>query len=164
MLPTLDTVSFDDALPLSLHTRGEYGPKLARETRLALRVISAAPAGSDGGDAQLLRLEAKLDLALELALFGRHPETPACRACRLGLTEIVWLQDEAASIGDALLRLSPNPDSALTLFLPVSVRATPQDGRTLVRTQLAHTFDEATRDAWEKWVFRRHREAIRQLS
>lgn len=164
MLPQLDTVSFDDALPLALLSTGEYGPKLARETRLALRVLAAAPAGSDGGDPQLLRLEAKLDLALELALFGRHPETPACRACRLGLAEIVWLQDEAAGMGDALLRLSPNPDSALTLFLPVAVSASQEDGRTLVRAQLGASFDEATRDAWEKWVFRRHREAIRQQS
>jgi hypothetical protein len=41
----------------------------------------------------LVRLEAKLDLALEIALLSHHPERPALTPCRLGLDSIAWLSD-----------------------------------------------------------------------
>ena len=111
----------------------------------------------------LVRLEAKLDLALEVSLLSRHPERPPLTPCRLGLDSIAWISDHANHGSEpGLGALCPTPDSALLLFLAARISTvTPgENGNYLIRADIAGAFDEATRLLWEKWVCRRHRKAI----
>ena len=160
----LDTVSFDADLPFQVQEReGDYSPRLQRETRLALRVLAAPGETPDDSNPVLLRLEAKLDLALEVSLLERHPDRPACTPCRLGLSAVAWCDSRAWAPGQALLiSLYPNPDSALSLCLNGRViqcdSQSPQ--RHLLVADISGSFDLDTHLMWEKWVFRRPRRAI----
>ncbi|KMN47327.1 hypothetical protein VL04_19935 [Chromobacterium violaceum] len=160
----LDTVSFDAELPfLAQALEGDYSPRLQRETRLALRVLAAPGETPDDSNPILLRLEAKLDLALEVSLLERHPERPPCTPCRLGLNAIAWQDSQAWAPGQPLLlSLYPNPDSALSLCLYGRVlECRPQGGKAhLLSADIHGSFDQDTHLMWEKWVFRRHRRAI----
>ncbi|MXR35615.1 PilZ domain-containing protein [Craterilacuibacter sinensis] len=163
MLPELDTVSFDADLPLGLRPAQDYSSKLARETRLALRVLAAPTGTPDGADPLLQRLEAKLDLALEVALLSRYPESAPLHACRLGLNSLAWHSSQDQSPGETLLlELSPHADSALTLFLPATVLASQRQGPQAyaITASIEDALSENTRPLWEKWIFRRHREQI----
>ncbi|RXZ45034.1 hypothetical protein [Crenobacter cavernae] len=162
MLPDLDTVSFDATLPLAVEPL-TGAATLARETRLALRIL-AAPAPREEDEAAAARLEAKLDLALEVALMARRPHTPAVRDCRVGLDALSWHEDAGHrhEAGEVLLvTLFPHPDSALALELPVRIELPADAGRACL-ARLLPVFDEASRQRWERWVFRRHRLALQQ--
>ncbi|MGL6070320.1 PilZ domain-containing protein [Craterilacuibacter sp.] len=164
-LPELDTVSFDAELPLSLRPFDDYNAKLARETRLGLRILAAPTENREGSDPQMQRLEAKLDLALEVALFSRHPDSPPLHPCRLGLGRIAWQSAcEQQTDSPVLLTLSPHADSALTLFLPAHISSNQISARQnyIYIASIDAALDENTRHLWEKWIFRRHREQIRQ--
>ncbi|WP_159875207.1 MULTISPECIES: hypothetical protein [Aquitalea] len=164
-LPALDSASFDARLPLSVQllSEEECSPARQRETRLALRVLAAPSEMPEEPDPMLVRLEAKLDLALEIALLGHHPERPALTPCRLGLDSIAWLSDHPWRVGDTVqIALMPNPDSALMLFLAAHIEAqTPTpDESYAITARLQLPADEQTSPLWERWVFRRHRRAI----
>ncbi|OWY37260.1 hypothetical protein CEK28_17830 [Xenophilus sp. AP218F] len=165
-LPDLDTVSFDARLPFSAQPLADEPlPPLSRETRLALKVLAAPTETPDDASPILTRLEAKIDLALEVSLLERHPERPPLTRCRLGLEAVAWLDARDWPAGAAaLLTLYPNPDSALGVFLPARVlsSAPAQDGRFLVRADVRGALDDDTQLQWEKWVFRRHRRAIQE--
>jgi len=164
-LPRLDSASFDALLPLSVQqlSEGQCSPARQRETRLALRVLAAPTETPEEPDPMLVRLEAKLDLALEVSLLAHHPERPPLLHCRLGLESIAWLSDHPWRSGDIVqLALSPNPDSALMLFLAAQIEAqspTP-DENYAITARLLFPADELTGPLWERWVFRRHRRAI----
>ncbi|TCP15516.1 atypical PilZ domain-containing cyclic di-GMP receptor [Crenobacter luteus] len=162
MLPDLDTACFDATLPLAVAPLPGTAT-LGRETRLALRVL-AAPAPREEDEAGAARLEAKLDLALEVALMARRPHVPGVRDCRIGLDALAWHEDDAHrhAAGDTLLvTLFPHPDSALALELPVRVEQPAEGGRGCL-ARLLPVFDEAGRQMWERWVFRRHRLALQR--
>ncbi|AXE28887.1 hypothetical protein DK842_02510 [Chromobacterium phragmitis] len=160
----LDTVSFDAELPFQAQPlAGDYPPRLQRETRLALRVLAAPGETPEDSNPVLLRLEAKLDLALEVSLLERHPERPPCSPCRLGLNAVAWQDDMAWQPGQPLLlSLYPNPDSALSLCLHGRViECHARQGQpNLLSADIHGSFDLDTHLMWEKWVFRRHRRAI----
>jgi hypothetical protein len=164
-LPELDTVSFDADLPfgVQLLPGGVCPQQLRRETRLALRVLAAPVETTENPDPLLLRLEAKLDLALEVSLLDRHPDRPALLPCRLGLEQIAWQQPQPQAPGETmLLTFYPHAESSLALFIAAQVadcRAVGRDGHHL-RADISRAFDDITRPLWEKWVFRRHRRAI----
>ncbi|WP_199102239.1 hypothetical protein [Aquitalea sp. ASV11] len=165
LLPALDSASFDAHLPLQVQLLNDTQCSAARqrETRLALRVLAAPSETPEEPDPMLMRLEAKLDLALEIALLGHHPDRPALTPCRLGLDSIAWLSDHPWRVGDAVqIALTPNPDSALILFLAAHIEEqhpTPDESYAIIaRLQLPQ--DEQTQPLWERWVFRRHRRAI----
>lgn len=162
MLPALDTVYFDAALPLTSRSAAP-GAGLAQETRLALRVLAAPEAHDDDEDA-MTRLEAKLDLALEIALKAHHPQRPLARTCRIGLNALAWEDSEAYQPGETVeLVLFPNPDSALALAVPLTITAaTPLPNGTQYLGDCKAAFDDATRQMWEKWVFRCHRRALQK--
>ncbi|MBV8680148.1 MAG: hypothetical protein JO338_06820 [Aquitalea sp.] len=164
-LPQLDSASFDAMLPLGVHllSQEQCSPSRQRETRLALRVMAAPSETPEEPDPMLVRLEAKLDLALEIALLGHNPERPPLTACRLGLDSIAWLSDHPWRVGDIVqISLSPNPDSALMLFLAAQIEQqypTPDEAYAIT-ARLNLPPDEQTGPLWERWVFRRHRRAI----
>ncbi|BBH13990.1 hypothetical protein [Chromobacterium haemolyticum] len=165
LFPELDSASFDAELPFSVQPLpgGICPARQERETRLALRVLAAPTETLPEADPMLVRLEAKLDLALEVSLLSRHPERPPLTPCRLGLDSIAWISDHANHGSEpVLVALCPNPDSALLLFLAARISTvTPgENGNYLIRADISGAFDEATRLLWEKWVFRRHRKAI----
>lgn len=167
MLPELDTVSFDAVLPLEWAPRDAASPALVtRETRLALRVLSAPVSEtSDNADPAWQRMEAKLDLALELSLQVRHPQRPPMTACRLGLEGMAWQSAEPVAVHTPLqISFFPHAESALLISLPVTVRQCKAlgPGRCMIVADLASAFDEDTRELWEKWIFRRHRRAIQE--
>jgi hypothetical protein len=159
-LPPLDTVSFDAELPLISRPLDALPARLDRETRLALRLLAAPTETRDNSDPLLLRVEAKLDLALELGLLARHHERPTLCASRVGLEALAWHAPTVLTIGERLLlSLFPNLDSALVLNLPIEVRHSLDDGQggSVVSARLVAPFDEGSRECWERWVFRRHR-------
>ncbi|MCW3481476.1 hypothetical protein OL229_18215 [Neisseriaceae bacterium JH1-16] len=165
ILPSLDTVSFDADLPLLSRPLDLLPARLDRETRLALRLLAAPTETRDNSDPLLLRVEAKLDLALELGLLARHHERPEHCASRVGLEALAWHASRTYPEGARLLlSLFPNPDSALALSLPIEVTRSQEDGQggSVVSARLIAPFDEDSRASWERWVFRRHRLALQQ--
>jgi hypothetical protein len=167
-LPTLATASFDADLPLSCLPLAEttYQGRLDRETRLALQLLASPVEVPDDADPLLLRLEAKIDLTLELVLASRYPERPPITACRLGLDAIAWCSPTAYPAGEhVLLTLYPNSDSALILRLAghiVECHPAPDQPGYLLQADISPSFDKTTHLQWEKWVFRRHRRAIQE--
>lgn len=162
MLPALDTVYFDAVLPL-LSRAGRQGASLAQESRLALRVL-AAPEPHDNDDDALVRMEAKLDLALEIALKAHLPARPPAHTCRIGLNALAWEDSETYQLGDAVvLMLFPNEGSALALTLPLTIiQADTLPNGMLYLGEFKSIFDDATRLMWEKWVFRSHRRSLQK--
>src|SRR5262249_30730648 len=98
MLPALDTVYFDAMLPLSSRA-ADKGVGLSQEPLLALRVLAAPEPREDDADASV-RLEAKLDLALELSLTLRNPHRPPAHTCRIGLNTLAWEDIETHQPGE----------------------------------------------------------------
>jgi len=162
MLPALDTVYFDAVLPLMSRTAAP-GAGLAQETRLALKVL-AAPEPHDDDEDAFVRLEAKLDLALEIGLKVHHPHRPLARTCRIGLNVLAWEDMETYQPGDVVeLVLFPNQDSALALTLPLTVlESTALPTGMLYLGDFKTVLDDATRLMWEKWVFRSHRRSLQK--
>jgi hypothetical protein len=162
MLPALDTAYFDAVLPL-MSRAVISGAILPQETRLALKVLAAPEPHDDDADA-MTRIEAKLDLALEIALKVHHPQRPLARTCRIGLTALAWEDIESYQPGDEIeLLLFPNSDSALALTLPITiVQADTLPTGALYLGEFKSAFDEPTRLMWEKWVFRCHRRSLQK--
>lgn len=161
-LPQLDTASFDAQLPLAIRQAdAQETARALLETRLALAIL-AAPGDAGDGSAQLQRLEAKLDLSLELALRARTQQAGALCSCRIGLDSLAWQQDSPLPPGSQwLLSLQTGLDSALTLHLPITIRLCEQhaDGW-LLRADWAGGLAEAVQQNWERWVFRGHRQQV----
>lgn len=167
-LPTLATASFDADLPLSCQRLAEAASpgRLDRETRLALQLLASPAELPDDVDPLLLRLEAKIDLTLELVLASRYPERPPITPCRLGLDAIAWHSPTTYPVGEAvLLTLYPNSDSALILRLAgriIDAQPAPGQPGYLLQADIRPSFDKGSHLQWEKWVFRRHRRAIQE--
>ena len=164
LFPELGSASFDAELPFSVQPLpgGICPARQERETRLALRVLAAPTETLPEADPMLVRLEAKLDLALEVSLLSRHPERAPLTPCRLGLDSIAWISDHANHGSEpVLVALCPNPDSALLLF-----RRPHPHGDAGRKRQLSdlrrhqRRFRRSHPPAVGKWVFRRHRKAI----
>ena len=162
LLPALDTASFDAVLPLAYQPDASAAAcaQALLGTRLALTIL-ASPADNTEQAATLQRLEAKLDLALELALQQRYPQAGQPTACRIGLEALAWLHPVALAAGSSgILSLQPRAPSALTLQLPVSIHhCQPAAGQYVI---VAHCggLPADTQADWERWVFRRHRQGI----
>ncbi|MFC3626919.1 PilZ domain-containing protein [Vogesella amnigena] len=160
-LPQLDTASFDAQLPIALHQcDAQETARALLETRLALAIL-ATPADSADNSPQLQRLEAKLDLSLELALRAHPPQGLRLCNCRIGLESLAWHQQDALPAGSQwLLSLQPGLDSALSLHLPVVIRSCqPQDAGHVLLAQWP-ALGEAMQQNWERWVFRGHRQQV----
>jgi hypothetical protein len=162
LLLPLDTVSFDAELPLAYQPQAD-AQAIAQAllgTRLALSIL-ASPADSTEQAGTLQRLEAKLDLALELALQQRYPQAGALTPCRIGLESLCWLHPAPLAVGSSgIVSLQPRTPSALTLQLPLTIQhcQAAGDGYT-IQASWASQLGDAQAD-WERWVFRRHRQAI----
>jgi len=164
-LPALETASFDAQLPFAATPlqSGACTPQQTLETRLALRVLAAPNDSTESTDPLLLRLEAKLDLALEVSLLSRCPQRPPLTSCRLGLEAVGWHAEQAYTPGTALLlELFPQTDSALVLYLAAQVSECESSakGGYQIKAEISAGLSEATQLLWEKWVFSRHRRAI----
>lgn len=162
LLLPLDTVSFDAELPLAYQPQAD-AQAMAQAllgTRLALSIL-ASTADSSEQAGTLQRLEAKLDLALELALQQRYPQAGAPTPCRIGLESLCWLHPAPLDIGSSgIISLQPRMPSALTLQLPITVlQCQPAGQGYAVRASWGTQLAETQAD-WERWVFRRHRQAI----
>jgi len=162
LLPQLDTVSFDAELPLAYQPQADTHAiaQALLGTRLALTVL-ASPADSPEQAGTLQRLEAKLDLALELALQQRYAQAGALTPCRIGLESLCWLHPAPLAVGSSgIVSLQPRAPSALTLQLPLTIHQCQTAGHGYaVQASWAGCLADAQAD-WERWVFRRHRQAI----
>ncbi|WP_147693423.1 hypothetical protein [Vogesella mureinivorans] len=162
LLLPLDTVSFDAELPLAYQPQADAHAiaQALLTTRLALTVL-ASPADSTEQASTLQRLEAKLDLALELALQQRYPQAGALTPCRIGLESLCWLHPAPLDVGSSgMVLLQPSTPSALTLQLPLTIRQCQAAGHGYaIQASWAGSLGDAQAD-WERWVFRRHRQAI----
>lgn len=161
----LDTVSFQATLPLSMASLSTGNARLQqqRETQLVLQVLTTQNTEpASGTDPFLQRLEAKLDLILEIGLISRpHPSLTLTR-CEFGLEAMIWYENEAVALNQSyLLVVQAAPHSALTLYLVVQIvdcRAVECGFQLLA--DIRQSFDNETSKLWEKWVFRCHRRAI----
>lgn len=115
------------------------------------------PGGSDKH--RLGRMEAKLDLALNLLARVVEPESPVpARLVRLSPEHIAW-EDEAPPAEGTPLLLELHPSHALPLALRLpAVALAPETG---MGHALLADLPEGLRDALHQFVFRRHRQAIR---
>ena len=157
--PALDCAAFDADLPLAWSVEAGLPPARAQaENRLLLTVLGAPPAGGHT-DPALARLEAKLDLDLYLNLGARAGALPPPCPARVGLDAVAFAGTSLPAPGTAVwLALAPEAMLPLLLHLPVTVD-TVQDGWAVARLN-ADALDEAGREAWETYVFRRHRESL----
>lgn len=166
-LPELDTASFTTHLPF-IHQplpSGFYPPERRRETQLALKIVAAGVAhdATEESDERLSRLEAKLDLVLEISLRSHHPQPLPLSPCRIGLEALVWRSTLACRVGDTLLvSLNPAPGESLQLSLPGRVTSCHAiEGAFYdIIIDIREAFDKTTQALWEKWVFQCHRRAI----
>lgn len=162
LLLPLDTVSFDAELPLAYQPQADAAAiaQALLGTRLALSIL-ARPADSGEQAASLQRLEAKLDLALELALQQRYPQAGQPTPCRVGLESLCWLHPAPLDIGSSgIISLQPRMPSALTVQLPlVILQCQPAGHGYAIVASWGEHLGDAQAD-WERWVFRRHRQAI----
>ncbi len=139
------------------------GEAARREAALLLAAINQMEAGHEtepGPESRRLdRLEAKLDLALNLLARALEPGAPpGSRAVRLGAEEVSWEDPQPPAEGVPLvLEMRPSEILPLTLKLP-AVALAPGPGRG--RAALAGLSDSLD-DALVQFVFRRHRQAIR---
>ncbi|MDF0607167.1 hypothetical protein HZU77_016230 [Neisseriaceae bacterium TC5R-5] len=166
--PHLGSVSFNSRLPLYSERLADHQcqPALMRECWLALRVLAASAETPNDTDPMLIRLEAKLDMALEIALQAHHPQRPPLTPCSLGLENVAWLSAEAPQIDSMyLLFLYPQADSALLLPLLTRIEKVLPDMDSnghIVCANISHNLDQAAQLLWEKWVFRQHRKDIQE--
>ena len=164
-LPALETASFDAELPFSATSLalGSCTVQQMRETRLALRVLAAPVESTESADPLMQRMEAKLDLALEVGLLSRYPERPPLTLCRVGLDAIAWHSPQAHNVGEVVeLTLFPHPDSALVLYAAARIQECQitSAGGYKLKADIRQAFSEYTLQLWEKWVFRRHRRSV----
>jgi|GEM_PF-1005486 len=131
--------------------------QMESSNELTASLASNEPGGAE--QARMARMEAKLDLTLYLLARVLHPHTSAQpRPVRLSPEAIQW-QDDTPPPPDSEIVLEFQPSPALPLALRLSAIAqTAQDGQ--ARAVLS-ALPEALADAWHQFVFRRHRQAIR---
>lgn len=125
--------------------------------------LTASLANNESGSAEqarMARMEAKLDLTLYLLARVLHPPTPAqAHPTRFSPQQIQWQDDAPPPPGrDIVLEFQPSQALPLALRLPAVVE-TVQDG--MVNAVLP-ALPEALADAWHQFVFRRHRQGIRE--
>jgi hypothetical protein len=153
----------DTSLPFSWETAAAP-PAAAMQlgARLLLNAINqmeATTGHTDRGDPSMERLEAKLDLMLHWlgqSLQAGKP-LPEAVALRLDAEGVAWSAGVVPNLGTRVtLRLYPHPALAGALELPG--RVTEAAGGQ-VRVEFLE-MDEALRDLWSQWLFRRHRRAI----
>ncbi|TCS70553.1 atypical PilZ domain-containing cyclic di-GMP receptor [Sulfuritortus calidifontis] len=115
---------------------------------------------SDGDNAHLQRLDAKVDLILHLLaqnLQGSR-SLPTSVNVELGPEIVSWQEaGTLPAVGDTVVvALYLNPGLPLPVRLPAHVTAS-GDGRVTVRlAELGHELEEF----WQQWVFRQHRREV----
>lgn len=163
-----DALHFDGHLPLAWHVAGEAPEQavISQANTEVLRVIAsldeptASPHAEDSERGQeLLRLEAKLDLALDLIgqLLRREVALPAKTAVRLAATGIDWDGAELPRPGEHVeveVFLDERYPRPLLLHAEVTAVAA---GRVHARFTLV---DSELQDELEKFIFRHHRRSI----
>jgi hypothetical protein len=110
--------------------------------------------------APLLRLNQKLDLALELLgqLLARERVLPPPVPVSVSARGVSWRPDPVPTAGPGLLMLHLLPHVPKALELPALLQPRP-DGTVVAEF---HGVEPALGDALERFVFRRHRRAIAQ--
>ncbi|HMV39999.1 MAG TPA: PilZ domain-containing protein [Plasticicumulans sp.] len=161
-------------LPLAWRALPELpGPEMARqETEAAREVlrslltlalgpgeatddVAAAGGGERGGE--LLRLERKLDLVLELLgrLLIRAENLPPLHKVRLSAETVLWQSDEIPSPGPVAVELHLD----LRYPLPLCLSGNAQVDGDQVRVDFASA-DPTLRDALERLIFLLHRRRL----
>ncbi|MBS4096578.1 MAG: PilZ domain-containing protein [Sulfuricella sp.] len=170
-------VYFQGNLPLAWHAAEPPGEETLQGWMFtnavllrALATMDAQPTERDvdpNGDAdrKLERLEAKLDLALNLLaqLIARDAPKPEACPATLSATAIEWFSSKIPATGNLVITLYLDPRLPQPLQLPAQVlESAPAEGghRTLAEF---HHLDEETQEWLERMVFRRHRRHIQAL-
>lgn len=173
----IEGVYFQAELPLAWHATEALAVEAIQEwmhsNAVLLRALATmeAPAGERDiestaeNDKRLERLEAKLDLTLDLLakLMARDtPKPPACPAT-VSATAIEWTSSAAPACGTGMITLYIDPRLPQPLRLPawVAESALTNDGHRTV-AEFLH-LDEDTGEWLERTVFRRHRRHIQAV-
>ncbi|UXY14298.1 PilZ domain-containing protein [Chitiniphilus purpureus] len=152
-----DAVHFTARLPLAWRAQGDQS---AFEAARFLDVLTALEhGGEDAPDAR----DAKIDLQLLWLARLLTPSLPPETDVRIGIEHAVWMQPEPLSAGQpGWLSFSPSTVLPFLLCLPAQVVACDAAAgrhRIGVRWTIA---EGMLREAFERMVFRRHREQIRR--
>lgn len=134
----------------------QLGARLLLNAINQMDVVSGHP---ERGEPGMERLEAKLDLMLHWLGQSLHAGTPLPVAIELRLDAdgMAWSSGELPDMGASVtLNLYLHPALAGPLQLPARVTEASADE---VRVEF-QAMDEALRDLWSQWLFRRHRRAI----
>lgn len=132
------------------------------EALLVLRVINLieAPAAREGEvDTPMARVEAKLDLALNLLALGFHDQHPRPQP------RPVTLWAEGCSLGTAQ-DVQPGEAMVIALYLATTLALPLKLAASVVATHDGETelhwlaMPEAVQTGWEQWLFRQHRRMV----
>ncbi|MFC7092462.1 PilZ domain-containing protein [Jeongeupia naejangsanensis] len=150
-------VHFDAVLPLVWQPQVSWQPfEVARYLDVLADFDTAERAEAVTGE------QAKLDLQLLWLARLMNPSLPLPAPVTIGLEYVRWSANDVALGAKGCLAMVPDEALPHLLSLPVEVIAVEPDGMETVvtaRWQLDHA---AARDAFERYVFRCHREQIRQ--
>ena len=163
----IEGLSCTCAMPLAWHPAQpdtSERQRLMREAALLLGALNQMESAHDleSGTTEgrrLERIEAKLDLALNLLARTLEPGSPPPpREVLLSPEFVEWEEARAPSGGTSLiLELRPSEALPLTLRLPAVASDSPP-GRARAHLE---SLSEALDEALYQFVFRRHRQAIR---
>lgn len=125
-------------------------------------VPAAVHEASNKDDRNVQRLEAKLDLVVQLLrrLLEQQQEPPPMLPLRLAPTELAWPAQAALDLGSAIeLVIYLDPRLPQPVYLCGQVTSN-EAGWVIVSLQ--HP-DESATEAWQRWLFRQHRQQVAKL-
>lgn len=169
--PFAGALTHTDRLPLAWQPLAQWPaePELAEANRSAIALLGLLgsldeppPPVEEMAElaAPLLRLNQKLDLALELLgqLLARDRVLPPPVPVSVSARGVSWRPDPVPATGPGWLTLHLLPHLPKALELPALLQSRP-DGTAVAEFQ---GIEPALADALERFVFRRHRRAIAQ--
>ena len=119
--------------------------------------------GSTLPNADIARLEAKLDLILELLgdVFAQKKAAPGNTAFQLSASGIAWLANDSPAVGNIIeLQIFLSTKFLIPLYLAATVTRVEQQG-TVNRVQAQFLPMEESLQEWlEKYIFRQHRREV----
>ncbi|HSC80954.1 MAG TPA: PilZ domain-containing protein [Chitinolyticbacter sp.] len=152
-----DGVYFDARLPHA------WLPAARQSPFEAARFLHVLAALEHQGGEELGEHDAKLDLQLLWLARLITPELPAASLLRLGIEHATWAQEAPLPAGEqGWLGFSPSTTLPYLLTLPAQVVACEPAGQAHRVSARWLITDQHLKDAFDRMVFRHHREQIRR--
>lgn len=160
--PELNTVFFDQNFYLTRSPMIESFNQRLIENQYLLALLTCSK--QDVHDSPILeRIEAKLNLSLYLQLKNLIPNELKLLSCRLGLETLFFIEthDNGFDHDAHFIQIQIDPFWQMPLSFEVKLfEKTPE--YKIWRADTKDNLNELSQEYWEKWVFSKHREWIKQ--